>query len=217
MRWPCPDPVMTAELVIEKIEGPLVAGIRRGARFMEIGLNHQAQFFAMEGTYDIVGKTIRHSLVDGKVHWDSSKAQYVPWIFPDANHHYVMTGDTTKLGIQFKTEDAPYLWGTDPEKFTYMGDQVDMMTIDFRHQLYFSARTREASINGSWDILTQRAKLKWRWHADGLVAAGTQKWDQLTGTGITVDTAFEEVTSGASVPAAEANINGLLSGIWYVI
>jgi hypothetical protein len=93
-----------------------------------------------------------------------------------------------------------------------MNDLVDHMTVDCKHQVYFAVRTREASVNGSGDVLTQRAKLNWRWHADGDVDQTTQVWTQ-AGTGITGDANFTEVTSGDVVPPdAAANINGILQG-----
>lgn len=226
-----PETAMSAELTIAKIEGALIGDVRRGARFMEIGLNHQAQFFAMQGRYDTVGKSIRSSLVDGEVHWDSGNMQEVPWSHLREDEHFIKIGDATVTLLKFKTTDGPRLDATDPTKFIYMGDQVDRLTIDMKHQVYFSARTREESVNGSGAVLTQRAKLNWRWHADGIVGDGvivvnnavvpSGTWVR-SGTGVTGDDFFTRVTNGDVVPNAKANINEPLQGlqggyVWNVI
>ena len=146
--------------------------------------------------------------------------QEIPWANLDPEVHFTTLGDASVTELKFKTFDGPRLDATDPTKFTYMGDQVDRLTIDMKHQVYFSARTREESVNGSGAVLTQRAKLNWRWHADGVVVAnGT--WVQ-SGTGVTGDAFFTRVTNGDVVPDAKSNINEPLKGlqggvVWNVI
>lgn len=86
-------------------------------------------------------------------------------------------------------------------------------------------------MNGSGAVLTQRAKLNWRWHADGIVGDGVIVvnnavvpngiWVQ-SGTGVTGDAFFTRVTNGDVVPAAKSNINEPLQGlqggvVWNVI
>jgi hypothetical protein len=52
---------MTATLVVAKIEGPVVAGVLRGVRFMEMGLNQQGEFLVMQGICETAGVMIKSS------------------------------------------------------------------------------------------------------------------------------------------------------------
>jgi hypothetical protein len=60
-------------------------------------------------------------------------------------------------------------------------------------------------VNSSYDSLTQRCILNWRFDGSGSVDA-SGKWT-LTGTGVTGDPSFSEVTNGDTIPNAAANIN----------
>jgi len=57
---------MTAETIIESVDGPTVDGGERGRKFMEIGHVHQARFDAKHGLYnDTTPAKRRRSNLDG--------------------------------------------------------------------------------------------------------------------------------------------------------
>jgi hypothetical protein len=199
---------MTANVVVDTVEGPTINGAQRGKKFMELGIVHQAGFDAKHGLYDdsfflFPNKRKRSSLQDGQTHWDAAKASTLPWTLKDADHHLDITSDSASISNQvFKTFDQPELLGTYP--FTLSGDQVDRLAINMFHILYFAVRTKQ-NVNNSYDSLTQRCKLNWRFDGSGSVDA-SGKWT-LTGSGVTGDPTFSEVTNGDTIPNAAANIN----------
>ncbi len=199
---------MTANVVVDTVEGPTINGAQRGKKFMELGIVHQASFDAKHGLYDdsfflFPNKRKRSSLQDGQTHWDAAMASTLPWTLKDADHHLDITSDSASISNQvFKTFDQPELLGTYP--FTLSGDQVDRLAINMFHILYFAVRTKQ-NVNNSYDSLTQRCKLNWRFDGSGSVDA-SGKWT-LTGSGVTGDPSFSEVTNGDTIPNAAANIN----------
>ncbi|HJW30325.1 MAG TPA: hypothetical protein VJ508_13930 [Saprospiraceae bacterium] len=196
---------MTANLVIEKVEGPTVRGAQRGKKFIELGLVHQAGFDAKHGLYNNSSprRRIRSSLQDGQTHWDARTATTIPWVFNDSDHYLDITSDTTVISnVTLKTFDNPALICTN--QVTLAGDQVDVLALNMFHILYLSVRTKQ-NINTSHDVLTQRGRLNWRFDGTGNVDA-TGTWS-LTGTGVTGDASFSEMTDGNSVPTAAANLN----------
>lgn len=199
---------MTARVVVDTVQGPTINGAQRGKKFMELGIVHQAGFDAKHGLYDdsfflFPNKRKRSSMQDGQTHWDAATVTTLPWALKDADHHLDITSDSASVTNQvFKTFDEPEILGTYP--FTLSGDQVDRLAINMFHNLYFAVRTKQ-NVNSSYDSLTQRCILNWRFDGSGSVDA-SGKWT-LTGTGVTGDPSFSEVTNGDTIPNAAANIN----------
>jgi len=209
---------MTAQIIIEKIEGPTISGSQRGVRFMEIGLVHMAQMDAKHGLYNNTtpNKRRRSNLQDGAIHYDAFMAVTTPWVFQNANHYLRPTTDPTTAIIDttFRTSDRPDLLGTD--MFVLSGDQVDVLNINMAHFLYLAVHTTETSVNSSGDVYTQRAVLNWRFNGSGAIDTMGQ-WT-LTGTGVSGDPSFTEVINGTQIPfaARTSNFNELFSSETWV-
>jgi hypothetical protein len=213
---------MTAQIVLEKVEGPTVNGSQRGVKFMEIGLIHLAQFEAKHGLYNdsTPMQRIRSNLQDGKIHYDAFEAVTVPWVFKNANHYLKPTLDPTTTtpisNITFRTGDNPNISATDPTKFTLSADQVDVLGINMAHYLYLAVHTTETSVNGSGAVYTQRGVLNWRFNGSGTINS-TGAWTSITGTGVTGDGSFTVIIDGTKVPSAEPNLNeAFTSQTWIV-
>ena len=201
---------MTAEIIVEAVNGPTRDAIVRGRKFMELGLSHQAIFNAKNGHYDNTApkQRIRSSLQDNLVHWDVAAAGTIPWTFVNANHHLNITTDGQAVADKkFDTFDNPILLATN--QFVLAGDQVDVLNLRMAHQVYLIVHTKQ-DINGSAAKYTQRAKLNWNVDATGTIdGAGAYT---PTGAGITGDAAFAIVTDGSEIPSAAGNINEAFAG-----
>lgn len=201
---------MDAQIVVERIQGPLVNGSRRGEKFMEMGLVHQARFDGKRGLYDDSAppKQRVSSLQDGLVHWDSVVSANIPWIFRDPTRDWLdVTADG--LGIvdrTFRTSDTPELLGTTP--FILAGDQVDRLVIQMHHWQYFAVRTKDPRVTDSPNPLTIRAEFEWNVDISGSISA-TGVYTPTAG--VTGDTHYTEVTDGRRVADAAPNINELFA------
>jgi len=200
---------MTANVVVEEVEGPTVSSAQRGKKFMELGIVHQAGFDAKHGLFNDTTpkKRRRSSLQDGQTHWDAAAVGTIPWVFTDTDHYLNITSDATPISDkEFKTFDNPQISCTD--QFTLGGDQVDVLAPNMFHVLYLAVRTKQ-NVNNSHDVIAQRGKLNWRFNGTGGVD-GSGAWT-LTGNGVTGDASFSEIQSGDNVPKAAANLNEAFS------
>lgn len=197
---------MTAEIIVESVDGPTVGGSQRGRKFITIGHVHQARFDSKHGEYTTISKLRKSSLEDGMIHWDAFIAGTIPWTFMTANHYLDITTDTQVVSDhKFETHDNPTLLGVDSANFSISGDQVDILKLDYSHWLYIAVKAKGPNINGSAGVLTQRAKLEWSTDITGTInAAGVYS---LTGPGVSGDASYNEITNGNEVPNAQANIN----------
>lgn len=202
---------MTAEITITKVEGPMVNGVQRGKKFMELGLSHQARFDAKHALYNdsTPPQRIRSSLEDGAIHWDVASQATIPWTFLDANHHLDITSDNTVISnYKFSTSDNPQILTTN--QFVLNGDQADVLAPVMHHWVPLIVRTRDTRVIDPIDVRTVRAMLEWTFDGTGTVnAAGV--WT-LTGTGVTVPNNFTIITDGRRLPNAQQNINEAFAG-----
>jgi hypothetical protein len=77
------------------------------------------------------------------------------------------------------------------------------------HILYLAVRSKQ-NVNSSYDTITQRCILNWRFNGTGNV--NTSGVWALTGAGVTGDATFTEITNGDTVPNAAGNINEAFNG-----
>ncbi|MBI4752154.1 MAG: hypothetical protein HY774_27010 [Acidobacteria bacterium] len=175
-------------LKVEAIEGPLVKGKRRGAKYLELGTAHTALFTLNQAYYEQIKKRLRNvTYEDGFIHWDVLVSETIPYEFvgPEGPRD----GEVTFYGpendeissVEFKTGDSPATFGTDPKgtdpngKFVINGDQVDKMCILMKHYLYVVVAVsnhKDFGEIGSHKVFTQRAKLNWFFDGTGDIDQG---------------------------------------------
>lgn len=196
---------MTADLYITSITGPTVNGAQRGLRFMEIGLVHEARLNANEGLFNDATPKVRRvsRLQDGLIHLDAAHASTAPWVFMDADSYLSVTSDAAPISaVHFSTFDNPHMLATDV--FTIAGTQVNTLVLDQRSWVYLAVRTKDPAAGTQGTELTERAILNW--DADLTGNINTAGAFTLTGSGITGDGAFTEVTNGTTVPSFAPNL-----------
>jgi hypothetical protein len=220
---------MRAKLRVTKIEGALVAGARRGARFIEAGMIQNGTFTKMrsEDTDLRGGPVVAYaSSLEGNTYLDCvtdvQKTSVKPWydskeltgdrgIYPRVGEEVT---DTPPADIDFNVSDTPRLLGTNREDFQifYEGnsDEANTFVIQFNLRLYFALRTKEASL-GSEEVYTQRGMTVW--HFDGSGRIANTVWTKLPGVGNGTGTAagadqgasFAAITDGTKVPLTSAH------------
>lgn len=194
---------MTADIYVDSIVGPTVNGHQRGLKFIQIGLVHEAQFRAKEGLFNNATPKVARvsSLQDGLVHFDAAVQSTLPWVFQDTESYLDVTSDSTPVtSVHFHAFDNPSVLATDT--LSLNGTQVNAFALDFRHWVYLAVRSKDP-LAGSQ--LTERAVLNWDANIGGSLDA-TLAYTP-TGSGVTGDSAFQQVTDGSVVPTAAANIN----------
>lgn len=220
-----PGPAMKANLSVE-INGPVVTGVARGVRFMELGFIQNGKFTAKQADYDGLpkagagggmGRRRMSSLEDGTWHLDhytDAPASTPPWYDSNdqtgADGFLAASGTANIANHDFEVSDTPRVTATDMMTLTEgaNADAVDRFKILFDFNLYFAVRTTQA-VNGSEAIYTQRGKSSWQFDGSGTVAAGV--WTK-TGMGNTGSASFADVTDGSVVPVvAGTPINSLFA------
>ena len=205
-----------AQLEIERIEGPLVGGISRGVRFIEVGFVQNGRWTEKFGEFDQLptaaggmGRRRVSSLMDGNYHIDylTNPLSTSPWYdSPDASGVNGGVGVLRNLGdIQvnatlFDMSDRPTQLGSDVMTLVEgrNTDQIDRISIIFDFNLYFTVRTTQ-SVNGSEHRYTQRASAHWTFNGSGTFdIAGN--WTASANAGNSGSSSFSEITTGAVVP-----------------
>jgi len=194
-------PAMTGNLRIEKIEGPLVNGSRRGPQFLEMGFIQNGIGTQLHGVYSTIGMIRRWGVQDGAWYIDVVAGGTAPWY----STFYTPPNDTTVNNQDFNINDTPQLPGSDsPSLPNPPGvDWLDQVNIEVDFKIYFSVRTLETK-NGANLVYTQRSESEWECDMSGSMTyipgpPAALVWIQ-TGTGNTGDATHAEVTSGAVVP-----------------
>jgi hypothetical protein len=208
------------DALLVNMNGPVVGGIQRGIQFIMCGFTQQAQMAQQFGHYVVggVNEYLTGSLQDGKTHWDGSVWSSIQ--HPDSYLHGSRFNTNGITGYQMYFHDDPIFSATDPLQFDINGSKVQDLNLKFVNQTYFAVGTDDKGVltvsnkdrnSGPNSIQTIRLSVSWTFNGSG-------KIDNLgffhpipNVTGVTSATpAFNEVTNGAKVPYAEANLNGLI-------
>lgn len=215
------DVAMSADIFISNIEGPVINGISRGLRFIELGFIQNVQFTEMHGDFDqlpqvgdpdSLGRRRQYDLVTRKYVLDGiTKPVFgdFPWydsenqsgsLFNDAKGVLRDLGDEAVTNKILDMSDRPRQSGSDSLTLTEneVTDALDRISLIQDFDLFLAVRTTE-QVNGSEKVFTQRAKASWSFNGSGTFdAAGVWKADDAAG--VTGSKKFSGVTSGEVVP-----------------
>jgi hypothetical protein len=224
---------MEAFANIERIEGPTRGGVRRGAKFIEMGFiqntttttNHADFNYDPFDNDDDVRRQFEG--VNGQWYLDTFGGSTLPWYdsagasipgggqgFFSPPNDAVLTGTAIPT---FHIADRPQVFGTDV--WIHFGDtsddKVDLFAIVIDFHLFFAVRTTDVRLQAN-DRFTQLAKSFWRFDGSGVItsdAAGTDfVWnntapfvmnEQINNSG---GNQLAVVTSGILVPETSAPI-----------
>jgi hypothetical protein len=221
---------MTCDVTIERIEGPTVAGGRRGGKFIEVGLIQNGEFLHKEGNFDGIAPPKKQvsSLVDGTMHLDRIAASTNPWYdsgnVTGTDGFHAVPSDAVVVDHALNVSDTPAVFGASTPTITVgaMTDAVDSFAIEFSFVMYLAVRTTE-TVNGSNAIYTQRGRAAWTFDGGGSIVGAAAPANFGTWTATTAmnsgAASLAAVTDGSVVPHTTGTIINVLfsSETWSIM
>ncbi len=212
---------MTAALTVNRIEGPIVNGVMRGLRYIQMGFVQTVEFSRMRARYFNLG--VWHiSPLEGKEFGDweyrPPAVTTPPWMnsqnLENFNSFWGPGADpaTAVLNVGFSVADTPRQ--VRAGGVVHKGVPVDWYDLKWNFMVYFAVRTTEAA-NDAAKVYTQRAKASWSFVGWGRMQQdpNTLVWTWANERDNVADPRFTEVISGQVVPittgpSAYSQING---------